>query len=71
MITTRNVACLAPGHISLRLKATGSVYKVYGYVFFVEETNMVKLQPADLRRAPVMEVLQDNVASIEVNFDND
>lgn len=59
------------GNISLRLNGGITVYKVYGYAFCCTDEmgrECIELQPADLRKKPVMVVPKANVASVVVEF---
>ena len=60
--------CLvSAGEVTLVLKDGIVEYKMHGYVL-IDEDDTVLLQPADLRKNPVMKVPKKNVAKVTVNF---
>ena len=65
-----NCECQA-GNITLRIKNGTSVHKLHGYVeTATDEFGNVYavLQPADLRRNPVMKIPVENIASLIVEY---
>jgi hypothetical protein len=62
---------IAPANITLKLQ-DGSIaeFKIYGFALAesIGGVEMICLQPADLRKSPVMRVAKSNVKSLEVQF---
>lgn len=62
---------MSAGHVSLRLKNGVSTYETYGFVLADRDENgeeYIFLQPADLRRSPVMKVKRESVAYVSVQL---
>lgn len=62
---------MSAGQVSLRLKNGVSTYEIYGFVLTGRDEDgeeCIFLQPADLRRSPVLKVKKANVACASVQF---
>ena len=58
---------LQPGHLTIKLKNGVCNYNVFGYVF--NNGDYVTIQPADLRKNPVMKIPNESIESITCNYD--
>lgn len=62
---------MSAGKISLKFKNGVTTYNAYGYVLYgtnEEGEDLVIIQPADLRRNPVMEVPVKNVEFVTIDL---
>ena len=65
-----NCECRA-GNVALKIKDGATVHKLYGYAESATDefgNIYVVLQPADLRRNPVMKIPVENVASLIIEY---
>lgn len=66
MVEFMNVS-LKPGYLTIKLKDGVCNYNVFGYV--LKNDNGVAIQPADLRKNPVMEIPNESIESITCDYD--
>ena len=61
---------MTASNVTLKLKGGITEYKIYGFSIIerIDGIDMICLQPADLRKKPVMKVPVELVASIEAQF---